>query len=102
MVINVEHDAHLQELLSKHPKCVLDFWASWCGPCRKLSAMLEDAEMWPLPVLKINVDSLPDIASQYSVRALPTLIGISDHGIVSRKSGFATPEDVLTFMNEFS
>lgn len=68
---------------------VLDFWATWCGPCRMLSPVLDAAaEEKGFPVGKINVDEEPALADRFGIRVIPTLVFLRDGAEVFRTSGY--------------
>ena len=73
----------------KTGRVLVDFWAAWCGPCKMLIKTLDkySEEVSDVKIIKINVDEEADIASEYDVRSIPTLIYFEDGEIVERQSG---------------
>ncbi len=68
---------------------VVDFWAEWCGPCKKITPILEEiaSERGDLSIAKVNVDDNPDIAMKFSVMSIPTLIVFDKGEVVDRITG---------------
>lgn len=64
------------DVLDNHKPVVVDFWAEWCGPCKMIAPSLEEIseEMDQVEIAKINIDENPDIAAQFGVRSIPTLM----------------------------
>ena len=81
-------------------KVLVDFFATWCGPCKMLAPVLEKvaSEHEELNVLKIDVDEVPDVAAKYGIRSIPTLILFEDGKAVDMKLGFMPEESVLRFV----
>jgi len=75
-----------------------DFYADWCGPCKTQDPILEDlAEEYPdVEFEKINVDEEQDVANEYQVRSLPTLIVETEEGVVERFVGVTQADDIET------
>jgi len=79
------------------PIVVKDFYADWCGPCKTQDAILEEIEAdWgdEFEVEKVNVDEQVELANEYQVRSLPTLVIENENGIVDRFIGVTQREDI--------
>ncbi len=76
----------------KKGKILVDFYADWCGPCKMLGEVLEN--MQDINILKVNVDLYPDIAENYGIMSIPTLISFEDGKEKNKHIGFAD-EDVI-------
>ena len=72
-VINITKENFAQEVLHSEKPVLLDFWASWCGPCRMLSPVVDEVaeERTDVKVGKVNVDEQPDLAAQFGVMSIP-------------------------------
>lgn len=83
---------------------IVDFWAEWCGPCKKIAPILSEiaGERDELSVTKLNVDDNPDIAMKFSVMSIPTLLVFDKGEVVGRitgaKSKGALLEEIDTFL----
>ena len=81
-----------------------DFYADWCGPCKTQDPILEDVEAdWEaVEFEKVNVDEQQEIANEYQVRSLPTLVVENDEGVVERFIGVTQREDIETALERAS
>lgn len=98
-VINVGGGATFEEKILKTELPVLvDFWAAWCGPCKMAGPEVEAVEAAlgdKAVVAKINIDELPELASRYNVKAVPTFIVFKGGIEVSRFTGYKPRKDLL-------
>ena len=85
------------ELINDDKLVIVDFWATWCGPCRMLSPLLDEVEAEmadKISVVKVNVDDANEIAMQYRIMSIPTLYFIKNGQIVDKSVG-AMPKEQL-------
>ncbi|MCM8756501.1 MAG: thioredoxin [Candidatus Omnitrophica bacterium] len=101
-MLEVNHDNFEKEVLKSKIPVVVDFWASWCNPCRKLYPILEELSMeynGKIKFLKLNVEECPDLASTYMVMSIPTLIVFKDGNPCDRKTGLLNKIDLEKFIS---
>ncbi|MDY4207175.1 thioredoxin [Blautia sp.] len=98
-VINITRNNFQNEIINSDKPVLLDFWAPWCGPCRMVGPILEEIaeERSDIKIGKINVDEQPELASQFRVMSIPTLIVIKDGKIVNQSMG-AKPKNAILAM----
>ena len=85
----LEKDMNFSEIIQGE-KVLVDFFATWCGPCKMIAPVLDKfAAAHPeITVIKVDVDDFPNIANEYGIRSIPTLIYFSKGEIVEQKLGF--------------
>ena len=90
-----EFDAGIKEKL-----VLVDFFATWCGPCKMLSPLLEELanEKPDLLILKIDVDEVGQLAARYGVQAIPTLMLFKEGQLVQTKLGYQNKNQLLAFI----
>lgn len=81
---------------------VVQFSATWCGPCKVLTKTLENMNETSVPIGKVDIDQAQDIASQFGIRSVPTLIFFRDGKEVSRTMGAKPAPEIKQFLNENS
>ena len=84
-------------LLESEKLVIVDFWATWCGPCRMLSPLLDEVEEEMadrITVVKVNVDDADEIAMRYRIMSIPTLVFVKNGQMVDRTVG-AMPKSAL-------
>ncbi len=97
--INVRQENFQEEVLNAEGKVLVDFWAPWCGPCRMVVPLVEEIarERSDVKVVKINVDEEQELASQFQVMSIPTLM-VMENGEVRQRVTGARPKAAILAM----
>ncbi len=93
----VATNTNFTELLQDSKLVIVDFWATWCGPCRMLSPILDELEEEmadKISVVKVNVDDADEVAAQYRIMSIPTLLFFKNGQVVDKTVG-AMPKPAL-------
>lgn len=98
-IININKNNFQNEVINSDKPVLLDFWAPWCGPCRMVSPVLEEiaGERSDIKIGKINVDEQRELASQFRILGIPTLVVVKNGKIVNRSTG-AKPKNAILEM----
>lgn len=93
----VATNATFDDLIQSKKLVIADFWATWCGPCRMIAPILDELEQEmadQIEVVKVNVDDADEIAAQFRIMSIPTLLFFKDGKVVDKTVG-AMPKPVL-------
>lgn len=95
-VVEVTKENFKDEVLEKDYLVVIDFWATWCGPCQMLSPIVDQLsqEITDVKFCKINVDEQPDLTMQFGIKSIPTLVFIKNSEKVDLSIGLISKEEL--------
>lgn len=99
-VITVTKENFENEVLKSDKKVLIDFWASWCGPCRMVSPIVDQiAEEHPeIKVCKVNVDEEQELALEFGVMSIPSLFVMENGEIVNQSVGVQSKSQILEML----
>ena len=99
-VYTITNENYASEVLQADRPVLLDFWASWCGPCRMVSPLVDEiaAEHPEIKVGKINVDEQPELAQQFGVMSIPTLVVMKNGELVNKAVGARPKAEILALL----
>lgn len=103
-VIHVNKDDFENEVLGSDTPVLVDFFATWCGPCKMLSPILEQVaeESDKVKIVKTDIDENMDIAEKYGIMSIPTLIMFDKGEEIAREVGFRQKKDILELIDNVS
>ena len=98
--ININKNNFQNEVLNSEMPVLLDFWAPWCGPCRMVSPIVDEiaAERGDIKVGKVNVDEERELAGQFGVVSIPTLVVIKGGRVVNQMVGARPKSQILAML----
>ena len=98
--LNINKNNFVEEVVNSEKPVLVDFWASWCGPCRMVIPVVEKiAEEYPeYKVVKVNVDEEQELASQFGVMSIPTLMVVKNGEVVNKSVGAKNKQQILAML----
>ena len=99
-VVTITKENFQKEVVESEKRVLLDFWASWCGPCRMLSPVVDEIaeERTDIKVGKVNVDEQQELAATFNVMSIPTLIVLDKGQVVNQSVGVRPKKQILTML----
>ena len=99
-VINITTENFESEVMQSDKPVLIDFWASWCGPCQMVLPIIAELgeELTDVKVCKINVDEYPNLAKKFRVLSIPTLVVMENGEIAQRSVGAKSKEEILELL----
>lgn len=98
--IKINKNNFNEEVLRSDRPVLLDFWAGWCGPCRMVGPILDEiaGEREDIKVCKVNIDEEPELANEYQIMSIPSLMVVRGGKIVSRSVGAKPKAQILDML----
>ena len=99
-VVTITKENFQKEVVESEKRVLLDFWASWCGPCRMLSPVVDEIaeERADIKVGKVNVDEQQELAAAFNVMSIPTLIVLDKGQVVNQSVGVRPKKQILAML----
>ena len=99
-VLLVNKNNFQKEVLESDSPVLIDFWASWCGPCKAISPIIDEiSEKHPeIKVCKINIDEEQELATQFDIMSVPTLLVIKDGKVINQSVGLKSKNQILEML----
>ena len=100
-IVHTNDDSFEDDVLKSEKAVLLDFWAEWCGPCKMIAPLLDEAADQyedKLTVAKLNIDENPNTPAKYQIRSIPTLMLFKDGEVLAQKLGAMPKKDLTDFL----
>ncbi len=101
-VLNITNENFEAEVMNSEKPVLLDFWASWCGPCKMIAPVIHEIadERSDIKVGKINVDEEMRLAMRFGIQSIPTLVLMKDKKAVAQSVGFQSKAQILAMLED--
>jgi thioredoxin 1 len=88
------------EVMQSDKPVMIDFWASWCGPCQTVAPVIEELaqELTDVKIAKVNVDEQPDLATKFRIMSIPTMVLLKNGKVIDTTVGAQSKEDLIRFI----
>lgn len=98
--MTITNENFQQEVLNSDKPVLVDFWASWCGPCKMLSPIVDEIaeEREDIKVCKVNVDEQPELAARFQIMSIPTLMVFKNGEMVNQTAGVRPKGQILQLL----
>jgi thioredoxin 1 len=101
-IVHTNDDSFETDVLQSDKPALVDFWAEWCGPCKMIAPLLDEAASEysdKMSVVKLNVDESPNIAQKFGIRSIPTLMLFKDGAVQAQKLGAMSKSQLTEFLD---
>ena len=101
-IVQTSDDSFEADVLQSEKPALVDFWAEWCGPCKMIAPILDEAATEyadRMAVVKLNVDENPNVAQKFGIRSIPTLILFKDGAVQAQKLGAMSKSQLTEFLD---
>lgn len=102
MIVNITKENFENEVLKSDKKVLLDFWATWCGPCMMLSPTVDEVanEITNVKFGKVNVDEQSELAQTFGISSIPTLIVIENGKVIKQSVGLIPKDSIIALVKD--
>lgn len=100
MINYLTNDKSFEDTIKETGICVVDFFATWCGPCRMLSPVLEEIAKENIDVIKVDIDKFEDLTRKFGIMSVPTIQIYKDKKLEKQITGYLNKEELMKIINE--